>query len=75
MILLIIVPPTIVLLTVHSLLSGGIGKVVFEDGVAELAEVIKLVQVLLKLPTGQRGFNKRGDMAKYKGIQACRPNR
>lgn len=42
---------------VHSLLSRGIGKVVFKDGVAELAEVIKLVQVLLKLPTGQRGFN------------------
>lgn len=47
----------VLLLTVHSLLSRGIGKVVFKDGVAELTEVIKLVQVLLKLPTGQRGFN------------------
>lgn len=64
-----------VLLTVHSLLCGGVGKVACKDGVAELAQVIKLVQVLLKLPTGQRGFNKRGDMTKYKGIQACRPSR
>lgn len=57
---------------VHSLLSSGVSEVVFKDGVAELAEVVELVQVLLKLSTGQRGFNERSDMAKHKCIQACR---
>lgn len=39
--------------------GASLSKVVFEDAAAELAEVMKLFQMLLELTTGQSGFMER----------------